>query len=332
MRHRNGPRARAAIGAWLAPAVVFAGVLAFSVAIGKRASNAAFGTYAATRVEGRSFPKTLVGTDGKHVLARPPARIVSLTVTADEILSRLVAPERLAAVSRFADDPAISLVAGSVPARAARVRGSNPENIIALEPDLVFVAHYTLDSAVKILGAAGIACVRFRDVHGFADVAENVRLTAEAVGETARAEGLLAEMSGRLARVAERVRGRPRPRVLYFSPADYTSGRGTLVDEKIERAGGVNAAAELGLVGDKSVSLDVLVGLDPDVIVTPRWSADEQAALRAITANPAWQSARAVQSGRVYTLRAAALTSEAPDGVVGVEELARVLHPEAFSS
>jgi iron complex transport system substrate-binding protein len=290
------------------------------------------GRVGATQAEAGAFPKVLMTGARKEVLSKPPARIASLTVTSDEMLTRLVAPERLAAVSRYAADPAISTCADRVPAGAIRITGMDPERIIALEPDLVFVAHYTQESALRILGSASIPVVRFRSVRGFDDVVANVRLAAAVVGEEARGETLIAGMEARLRLVETRVGGREHPRVLYASTGGYTTGARTLVDEKIRRAGGRNAAAEAGLAGDVTVSLDLLVALDPDVIIVPKWSPDAEAPVHEITESPAWRTSRVVREGRVRAVAAGLLTSESQDAVLGVEELAHVLHPEAFSS
>jgi iron complex transport system substrate-binding protein len=287
--------------------------------------------YGYTRVEGEAFPKWLIDTGGRQKLASAPKRIASLTVSGDEILTNLVDPARLVAVSHFVDDPAISMCVDRVPKAAARIRGVDPESIVALEPDVIFVAHYTLDHAVHLLAGAGIPVAKFRDVHSYVDVEANVLLAAGVVGAEARGQSLIVSMNERLGDVARRVRGRPPPRVLYYSSTNYTAGRGTLIDEKIRRAGGSNAAAEFGLVGFDNVTLDVLLALNPDVIVVPRWSTDE-AALRDLTANPAWKETTALRNGRVFPIAASALTSEAPDGVLGVEELARLFFPEAFAS
>lgn len=318
---------------WVSVALVSAAALAILVGVGKRAyRSGAFGAvYGPTRVDGEAFPKTLVNGGSRRRLVAPPARIASLTVSGDEILTALVAPERLVAVSRFADDPSVSMCAERVPKGAARIRGADPENVIALEPDIVFVAHYTLDYGVLLLAGANIPVARFRDVRSYADVEANVLMAARVTGEEARGRALISEMNRRLDRVSERVSALRPPRVLYYSPTDYTSGSGTLIDEKIRRAGGKNAAAEFGLVGFDSVALDVLLALNPDAIVVPRWSS-EDAALGDLKTNPAWRNVAAVRSGRVFTIAASALTSLSPDGVVGVEELARLLHPEAFAS
>jgi iron complex transport system substrate-binding protein len=285
-----------------------------------------------SRIEGRAFPKTVVTEDEHRTIPSPPRRVASLTVTADEILTRLLSPERIAAVTRFADDPTIEAGAGRAPAAAARIRGIDPEGLIALEPDLIFVAHYTLESAVRILGSASIPVVRLRETRSYADLIANVRTTAAAVGEEAKGEAVLHEMQERLDRLTARTAGRARPRVLYYSAVGYTSGSGTLVDDNIRLAGGRNVAAEAGLAGFKNVTLDLLVGLDPEIIVVPRWSADAVGPVRDVMDGAAWRDVSAVRSGRVYALPASGLTAESPDGVAGVEALARLFHPEAFSS
>jgi iron complex transport system substrate-binding protein len=318
-----------------APLLLALGVFSLGFALlhsARHPSAAEFDRMGTTQAEAGPFPKVLTMGTRRDVLPRPPVRIASLTVTSDEMLTAMVAPGRLAAVSRYAPDPAISTCADRVPKEAIRIKGLDPERIIALEPDLVFVAHYTQESALRILGSATIPVVRLKSVHGFEDVAFNVRLTAAVVGEEARGEALVAEMDRRLWLVTARVRERPHPRVLYASTGGYTTGTHTLVDEKIRRAGGRNAAAEAGLTGDVSVSLDLLVALDPDVIIVPRWSADGEAPVREITEAPAWRDSRVVRERRVHAVAAGLLTSESQDAVLGVEELARVLHPEAFRS
>lgn len=293
------------------------------------AFSAGFG-YRETIVWGNEFPKALVSGRTKTILEHSPQRIASLTVTADEILTALVAPSRIAALTRFADDPTVATCAGRASKTAARIRGADPEKLIAHEPDLVFVAHYTLDSATRIIRAAGIPVVRLRETRSFDDVAANVRTIAAATGEEARGSEAIAAMRSRLDQIRDRVSGRRAPRVLYYSAIGYTAGAATLVDTKIRLAGGRNVAADAGLSGFRSVSLDLLVALNPEVILVPRWTSDAQSPVRDVTDSPAFRDVIAVQTHRVHALAASSLTSESPDSVIGVEEVARLLHPEAF--
>lgn len=314
------------------PSLLALGALCFSVLAVSSHAGARFGggRYVATRVEGERFPKELVSTDGTILLPHPAVRIASLTVTADEILTSIVQPERIVAVTHFADDPAIAASAGRAPKGAARIAGVNPERVLSLEPDLVFVAHYTLDDAVRVLSSSRIPVVRLSKTHSFADVDDNVRLVAATVGEERRGEALLGAMHATLERVRRGVQDRPAPTVLYYSQVGYTCGSGTLVDEKIRLAGGRNATEKAKIVGYTNVSLDILVGLDPEVIVVPRFSRDEDTPVREVMESVAFRDVSAVRHRRVFSLPASELTSESPDGARGVEHLAQLLHPEAF--
>ncbi|HEX3593646.1 MAG TPA: ABC transporter substrate-binding protein, partial [Polyangiaceae bacterium] len=227
--------------ALVTPLLLALGALSFSVIAitGHRDGPVFIGSrYVRTRVEGHDFPKQLVSGASRRTIPRKPVRVASLTVTADEILTAIAAPEHIAALTHFADDPSIEAGVARSPKNAARIAGIDPERLVSLEPDLVFVAHYTMASAVHVLASAAIPVVRLAETRSFADVDANVRLAAAATGEEERGEALLARMHADLERVAAAVRGRPEPRVLYYSQVGYTSGTGTLVDEKIRLAGG----------------------------------------------------------------------------------------------
>jgi iron complex transport system substrate-binding protein len=315
------------------PALLAAGALWFVQALSTvRAGDLGLRRLGDPVVQGREFPKVVVDPSGRRsVVSRAPRRVVSMMLGADEMLTAMVDPERIVGLSRFANNDVVSTCSDRVPPHAARIRGVDPEPILALEPDLVFAAGYTLDSGVRILDGAGVVVVRFASYRSFDDIAKNLRIMGQVLGREDRAEALVAQMERRLARITERVSTLPAPRVLYYSPVGYTSGGHTLVDEKIERAGGRNVIADAGMEGPKHLAVDLMVALDPDVIIVPRWTPDDDP-VRALAQDPAWRGTRAVRGDRVHALDAKWLTSVSQDGVRGVEQLARVLHPEAFSS
>lgn len=69
-----------------------------------------------TLADAEGFPRRMIDPAGREILiARPPRRIVSLILDADEILTEIVAPERIAALTRFAANPSLSSCADKVP-------------------------------------------------------------------------------------------------------------------------------------------------------------------------------------------------------------------------
>ena len=280
------------------------------------------------RIEGAAFPKRIVDPSGRtRVLAAPPRRIVSSYLAADEILAALVEPDRVAAASLYADDPSSSNCVGAFPAPVARVRGE-PEEVLALRPDLVFVTSFTDEGTVRLLDNAGVALVRFSDWDSFAGVLAHIRLIGAAVGAEARAETLVQSVEQRLASVEARVRGRPRPRVLYYEPPGYTRGAGALIDEMIDRAGGANVAREMGITGVAEIGFESVLALRPEVVVIPGFTASREVPA-ALAHAGGWSELPAVRAHRVYVVPASVVTAISHHAAHGVEVLARVLHPES---
>ncbi|MEH6453464.1 MAG: ABC transporter substrate-binding protein, partial [Psychromonas sp.] len=110
-----------------------------------------------TQIEGDDFPKTLTDRTGiQFQLDKPPSRIISATLATDHILSGLVAVNRIVAVSSYVDYPSMSNIIGFYPLEISRTQGEI-ESMLALEPDLVFVASYSNPETVRYLLRSGIA-------------------------------------------------------------------------------------------------------------------------------------------------------------------------------
>lgn len=259
-----------------------------------------------------------------------PARIVSLTLGTDEMLSELVPIERVVAVTVFADDVGISNVAEHYPKEIVRVNDANPERLIALAPDLVCVAPYNSADSLKLLERSGLSIYRNDFVHDMAEIEAGLIRLGERVGEPDRAQALIARMRERRRHLSDRLRDvAHRPRVLFWS-AGFTSGLRSTIDEVIREAGGVNVAAELGLVESAEIAPERVVAANPDVVLLSRWNEDEQQAQ--IASHPILRQLRAVREGHVISIESRYLTSVSPFVVEATERLARALHPEKFAS
>jgi iron complex transport system substrate-binding protein len=280
-----------------------------------------------SRLEGPGFPKRIVDPAGDvHLLAAPPVRIVSTFLAADEIVAALVDPGRVAGVSYFVDAPATSNAVGVFPPSVARVRGE-AERIIELRPDLVFVTSYTDANAVKLLQGAGASLVRFSRFNALGDVLANVRLVGAAIGAEPEAASLIAAARRRIEAVRARVAGRPLVRVLLYDVPAYSVGAGTLIDDMIQTAGGVNVVSELGLRGPLKLGLETVLELEPAVIIIPRY-AENVDSMAMLAGNTAWTALTAVRTRRVYHIPASALSAVSHHAIAGLEQLATVLHPE----
>jgi iron complex transport system substrate-binding protein len=269
-------------------------------------------------------------TGRRVVLPQKPTRIVSVTLATDEILLALVGPSRLLGVTYLAVDERVSNMPQEAAAVPHQVR-ADPEQIISLQPDLVFVASYLRGEFIRLLQAAGLVLFQFQEYDSIAEVEQNIRLIGQVVGEEAKAEALVATMETRLQALTEQLRPiGTRPRVLYWGSQGYTAGRMTSMHDLITYAGGENLAATYGLIGSANLSAEQVLAMNPQVIVSGSFDQDGQRGLPPVLMHPALQGTDAVQHGRVYTIPSRYLVTISQFIVDGVEVFARVLHGTAF--
>ncbi len=254
-----------------------------------------------------------------------PQRIASLNLTADEILVEIVPLRRLVAATRAADDPESSNIVGRIPPSVPRFFRADLERLVALQPDLVVVSEYTDADFLRALERSGLRYHRMRGLDSMAGFRAALVALGAAVGEPEAAERLARDYDRRLKRIASRLQGLSRPRVLYWSNP-FAAGGGTAIGALIECAGGRNVGRELGLEGLVPMGAERAFASDPDAVLvatSPDGSED-----RALRDHPLLSQLRAVRAGHVVGLPTHLLVSLSHHAATACEELAQRLHPE----
>jgi iron complex transport system substrate-binding protein len=165
-----------------------------------------------------------------------------------------------------------------------------------------------------------------------ADVFENVRTIAGALGHAEGGEILLQRLAGRMAVVAARLAGRPVRKVLLLEWISPLYNCGHWIPDQIIAAGGID---EMANPAGYSVKMDAaqLRAYDPEVIVIAPCGfsiarAKEEAHL--MQKMPHWGSLQAVQNGEVYFANADLFTCPGTGLITGIETLAALFHPTVF--
>ena len=138
--------------------------------------------------------------------------------------------------------------------------------------------------------------------NSLADIWDDIRRVARALGIEARGERCVLELQERMGSVSRRVPGGARPRVACIEWLEPLMAAGNWVPELVEMAGGVNLFGEAGR-HSPWMSWDELAERDPDVIVAMPCGFDLERTMGEmywLTGNPRWQELRAVRMGRVY--------------------------------
>jgi iron complex transport system substrate-binding protein len=284
-----------------------------------------------TQITGETFPKTLTDVTGiTYQLKRPPQRILSATLATDHILSDLINPERLIAVSSYVDYPSLSNIVGFYDKKISRTKGEI-ESMLALEPDLVFVASYSNPETVRYLLRSGIAIVRLSEFRSFNNIFNNIRLTARVTDNQQQAEIIINKVQKQIQHIKTQVKNLPKPRVLYYDMNGYSVGGNSLMDEAITLSGGINIAQGVLADGEQKISEELAISLQPDVIVMNQWvfnqQQDAESPAHILKSKVAWQNVPAIKNNRVYAVPGTWLRSVSQHRIKGVEAIAKLLHP-----
>ena len=263
----------------------------------------------------------VLATSGS-VAGDAPLRVASLNLTADELLVEMLPPERLVAVTRWADDADMSNVAGRVPATAVRLPRADLERLIALRPDLVVVSEYTDADFLRLLEKSGLRHHRMGGLETLPGIRAAIVDLGRAVGAPEAAARLAARFDAVLAELARRVEGEPRPRVLYWGDP-HTAGAGTAIGSLVEGAGATNVGRELGLRGILPLAGEKAFAADPDVFLVVKGSG----AATALRRHPLLSRTRAVREGRVVEIPNHLLVALSDRAADAAWWLASRLHP-----
>jgi iron complex transport system substrate-binding protein len=252
-----------------------------------------------------------------------PARIVSLAPSITETVFGLGDGDRLAGVTDYCDYPPEAT-------RKPRVGGiatPNFEAILALRPDLVIAtSESNYADHVERLTSLGLPVYVVRPVD-WETVFESIERIGDVLGRGAVARAQVAAMRRDADAIGLAVAGAPRPRVLYVvwpNPL-IAPGRGTLINDLIQRAGGESVTAAEPLPYPR-LSLETVVERRPDRIIVGRHGQESvEELLRG------WErlgSVSAVREGRVYGVDGDLVHRPGPRMVEALRALARVIHPE----
>jgi len=254
--------------------------------------------------------------------AEAPLRVASLNLTADELLVEMLPPDRLVAVTRWADDHDMSNVAGRVPAAAVRLPRADLERLVALRPDLVVVSEYTDADFLRLLEKSGLQHHRMSGLDTLAGIHAAIVDLGRAVGTPDAAARLTARFDAVLAELGRRLEGEARPRVLYWADP-HTAGGDTAIGSLIEAAGGTNVGRELGLRGIVPLAGEKAFAADPDALLVTKGSGASVSLRR----HPLLSRTRAVREGRVVEMPNHLLVALSDRAADAAWWLASRLHP-----
>jgi iron complex transport system substrate-binding protein len=298
---------------------------------------------AATEVPATEAPATLAPTEpaaaplnftdglGREITLNGPAQhIVSLAPSNTEILFAIGAGEQVVGRDEFSDYPA---EAASIDKVGGSFGEYSSEAIIALKPDLVLAAEINPPELVKQLEDLGLTVYYLKNPLTIEEMYGNLEIVGQLTGHDVT--DLVKSLKARVAAVDEKVAPlSSRPTVFYEIDASdatkpYTYGPGTFGDLLISRAGGANLVTLAGITDPyPQVSLEQVVATNPSIIILgdAAWGTTPEA----VKARSGWDTLNAVVNDQIFPFDDNLVSRPGPRLVDGLEQLAKLLHPEVF--
>jgi len=236
-----------------------------------------------------------------------PQRIVAGSVLSAEVLLAIAPRERIAGVTFLAADARYSAVAGEV--QGLPLVGADPEQMLAMRPDLVVTDAFTRAETRELLAHAGVPVARTRAVASFADVVADIRLIGRAAACEEAAERAVRAFEDRLRALAARAPDVRGWRVLELDGALGTYGIGSLPDVAVQASGAVDVAAEHGVGSYRTLDVETILAWRPDALLIGIDPGEERAADERLRQVPGLPLLPCVQRGRIVFVSHALLGS-----------------------
>jgi iron complex transport system substrate-binding protein len=267
----------------------FLTVLAAALSAGALASPA--------RTAAAPFPVTVTVTNGKVIVPKRPARIVSLSPTATETLFAIGAGAQVVAVDDQSDYPK------NAPRTTLSGFTPNVESIAGYRPDLVVIS-FDPKGLSEALGKLGIPVVHQDAAATLKGAYQQIRQLGKVTGHTPQADGLVTRMKQRIGSIVAKTRTKTTGSTVYheLDPTLFSLTSNTFVGRIYEMFGLRNVADEAkGGTDYPQLSAEYVVSANPDLIVLADTVCCAQSA-RTVASRPGWSRIAAVRSGSVVRL------------------------------
>lgn len=276
-------------------------------------------------------------TGAKLQFTEKPKRIVSYSISTDEILLALVEPQRIIALSRLVDDPGVSSIVKEAKLIPNRVQGNSLEGILAFKPDLVIIPDFHPPEMLQSARELGLQVYIYKTPSDIKGVKRSIRQLAALTDEKEKGEALVARMEEKISSVQKRLEAIPqaqRKRVMQLRSEGAFYAPDNSFGDVCRHAGVTDATLELHYPNAMEITQEKIVELNPDIIFVPAWDYDGEhepvAERQKILNNPSYKGIKAVQEGNVYSISGALVLTVSQYIADAVEEVAKMSYPDIF--
>ena len=264
------------------------------------------------------FSVRITDSNGQEItFNKPPERIVAYDSAPVEILFAMGEGDRIVGTHDFFTFPP---EASQIP-KVGGAFNVNSERIVELEPDLIYTFY---SGSLTDLEGLGTKVLYLEAPNDLAGIEEQIHMWGAITDNAAGAEEVAQEFKTRVEALEERLASvEEGPRLFQDNSSFWSPGPDTLVGGLYTLLKAQNIAHDTS--GYTQFSPEVIVDRDPQVIIVTFPDT-----LQVYQDNPAFQDISAVKQGRVHAIDTDILSIAGPRIIEGIEELAKLIHPELF--
>ncbi len=257
--------------------------------------------------------------------------IVSLGPNVTEIIYALGAGDRLIGRTDYCNYPEEALSVQSV----GTLYEPNLELIISLNPSIVIASSIVDPAFMESLEKAGIETLQVIKEESLNGTYELIEEIAIAIGKTEEAAHLVTNLKDRIEKVTSITSQIPEDEkksavyiISWGDWGDYAATGDTYLNDVLEAAGAINAAKSASYW---SISKELLISQDPDVVLLPKYSySDPEADIIAFKATAPYSNLKASLNDAVYSVNGDAAERQGVRTADTIEEIAQLLYPSLF--
>ena len=215
------------------------------------------------------LPVTVTDADGHDVVVTDVSRIVTLWTNISEVVYSLGLGDDIVGRDVSTTFPPLD----RLPA-VTRGHDLSAEALLSLKPTLVLADDESgPPEALDQVRAAGIPVVTFARASSVAEIAQDIRAVARAVGLAGEGTRLAAHTQAEVRKVQRAIPAGRKPKVAFLymrgnAGVYLIGGKGSGADSMIDAAGGVDAGTAMGLDAPFTpITSEALVQAAPDIIL-----------------------------------------------------------------
>jgi len=271
------------------------------------------------------------GTGRKLEFERIPSKIIPLQPPGiPEIVFKLGAGDKVVGIQVW-NRPGVSShckIPADVYERLPKV-GKPPminiEAVVGLGTEAVFVMDRFVERMAPLLEPKGVKVVGLR-MNDYPDLLDSIMLVGKALGKEKEASNLVSKIREKVEGVEARLKGlrhEDKPRVLYVLPRPCVAGGKGIINDMIERAGGLNIYGDVPML-TAPLNSESIMERDPDIIIFYRKGVGE---LEALQNTRGWKTIKAVKNDRIH-YSDSYYTKWGPTAADAIEQFAKWFHPD----